>query len=106
MILLVLQQGRQRQQCQERNDHHAVEKRHRPVPDYLANRHQRCVLESDVGRPTTLQHAKMNVEMVAQWRLAASAKVNACHHTAAIWWTVSASEVRPAFVAAPPLIMI
>src|SRR5262252_9263707 len=42
----------------------------------------------------------MNVEMVAQWQLAASAKANACHHTAAIWPTASASEVRPAFVAA------
>jgi hypothetical protein len=50
-----------------------------------------------------LQYAKMNVEMVAQWRLAASAKANGCDHTAAIW---PASEVRLAFVAAPRLIMI
>jgi hypothetical protein len=50
-----------------------------------------------------LQYAKMNVEMVAQWRLAASAKANGCDHTAAIW---PASEVRLALVAAPRLIMI
>jgi len=50
-----------------------------------------------------LQYAKMNVEMVAQWRLAASAKASGCDHTAAIW---PASEVRLALVAAPRLTMI